>query len=131
MKEIIESITECNFSHQNGSWKRDYCGYVIQTNKQDVKIGITDYQSCCESFGYLTSEDDMSYYIGAELVNVTITDDLLVTTDLYEVREGATMFVNIVTNKGTLQFVVYNCHNGYYGHDALVISEQLTHSECL
>jgi len=30
-----------------------------------------------------------------------------------------------------LQFVAYNCHNGYYGHDALVQSEQLNYSECL
>ena len=35
------------------------------------------------------------------------------------------MFINIETSKGTLQFAVYNCHNGYYGHAVKVISEQL------
>ena len=29
-------------------------------------------------------------------------------------------FVNFKTNRGTFQFTVYNCHNGYYGHDITV-----------
>ncbi len=35
------------------------------------------------------------------------------------------MFVNLETNKGTLQFVAYNEHNGHYGHEAKVTCKQL------
>ncbi|MEL3959481.1 hypothetical protein NST17_20225 [Caldifermentibacillus hisashii] len=41
------------------------------------------------------------------------------------------MFVDIITSNGTLQFVAYNEHNGYYGHEAKVISTQIEHSEFL
>ena len=41
------------------------------------------------------------------------------------------MFVNLETNKGTLQFVAYNEHSGYYGHEAKVQCTQLMHSETL
>ena len=34
------------------------------------------------------------------------------------------MFVNINTSNGALQFAAYNEHNGYYGHEAVVISEK-------
>jgi tRNA(Ile2) C34 agmatinyltransferase TiaS len=45
--------------------------------------------------------------------------------------EGGVMFVNIETNEGTLQFVAYNEHNGYYGHIAKVQSMQLSHEVVL
>ena len=41
------------------------------------------------------------------------------------------MFVNVETDKGLLQFVAYNEHNGYYGHEACVISKHLNESEYL
>ena len=44
---------------------------------------------------------------------------------------GDCMFVNVNTTEGLIQFTAYNCHNGYYGHDAVLISKQLNESECL
>ncbi len=41
------------------------------------------------------------------------------------------MFVNLETNVGLLQFVAYNSHNGYYGHDAVLVSKQLNLTEAL
>jgi len=41
------------------------------------------------------------------------------------------MFVDLKTDRGKLQFVAYNEHNGYYGHEAEVICNQLNHSEVL
>ena len=32
---------------------------------------------------------------------------------------------------GYLQFVAYNSHNGYYGHEAVLISKQLNYEEDL
>jgi hypothetical protein len=35
------------------------------------------------------------------------------------------MFVNLETDKDTLQLTVYNSHNGYYGHSAFIRSNQI------
>ena len=108
-------------------------GYAITTDKQVVKLLIDDNQQCCESSGYFFTEDKIEDFIGAYLVNVSITDTLLNTKKLDEIEsdETSTMFVNIETSKGLLQFVAYNTHNGYYGHSACVSSTQLKHEETL
>lgn len=117
----------------------EYAGYAITTDKQVIKLLIDDEGQCCESWGYFMSEDDFSEFIGSEINDISITDTALNTTLLekHDVNpddewfDGGIMFVNINTNKGTLQFVAYNDHNGYYGHEARVISEQLNHDETL
>lgn len=130
MEKIISIETITDGEH----WSK-MSGYAITTDKQVVKMLIDDFQSCCESFGYFMSEDDLTQFIGAELLEITLTDTALNTEKFVSlemnaepphVYEGGVMFVNIHTAAGTLQFVAYNEHNGYYGHDAKVISEQLT-----
>lgn len=117
--------------------KVDYsmmAGYEIVTSKQSVKMLIDDEASCCESWGYFLSEDDIEYFIGANLRNVTVTDTALKTyevDDLEYLDAGGVMFVNIETSRGVLQFVAYNAHNGYYGHEAKIECKQLQHSEIL
>jgi hypothetical protein len=109
-------------------------GYAITTDKQVVKMLIDDDASCCESWGYFLSEDNPSHFVGTHLLNITITDTALTTKNFsdYDFLDmGGVMFVNIETDKGVLQFVAYNAHNGYYGHEAKVISEQINHSEIL
>jgi len=114
-------------------------GYAITTDKQVVKLLIDNYQSCCESWGYFMTEDNVDEFIGADLIDISLTDTALNTKKLEEhnldpndkwVKTGI-MFVNLNTSKGLLQFVAYNVHNGYYGHEAYVYSEQLNHSEWL
>lgn len=118
------------------SWN-SMSGYIITTNKQVIKLLIEDIQQCCESFGYFMSEDNLNEFIGAELLDIKITDTelkegLLKQHDLNSTWfEGGIMFVDIVTSKGILQFVAYNDHNGYYGHYAKVVSEQLNYEDCL
>lgn len=139
VEEVILSIEDKKFTldttQQDACWKLWYDGFIIKTNKQTVFMGISSGQSCCEETGYFMSEDDISNYIGAKLRNVTITDTGFNTHDLYEsannTYDGDSMFVNIETNKGTLQFVAYNIHNGYYGHDAVVKCTQLDYDTCL
>jgi len=113
-----------------------YDGFAIVTNKQTIKIGIDNEQDCCERWGYFVSEDELDYFIGAQIIDLTITDTELKTGlvkkhDAEYRDEGDIMFVNVNTDKGTLQFAAYNCHNGYYGHEAFVKSEQLNHEVVL
>lgn len=131
MKEIIESISETDFKTNTGYYDPYYDGYVIKTNKQEIKMGITNSQGCCENWGYFTSEDDLTRFIGATLLDIKVTDTCLVKEKLINVYDGDVMFIDIETSEGVLQFVAYNSHNGYYGHNAVVISEQLNISETI
>ena len=74
----------------------------------------------------------MNEFIGAELLDIKVVDTALnvesVKKELpYGHDGGDTMFVNLETDKGTLQLAVYNDHNGYYGHSAILKSKQVTY----
>jgi hypothetical protein len=129
MERIIR-IEESSFFDKN-EWSM-YDGYQIITDKQTIKVGISNGQSCCEHWGYLTSEDDLKQFEGAKLLSIEVVDKAL---DKISVPDcsygGGAMFVNIETSEGLLQFAAYNEHNGYYGHEAVVISNDLNHSEYL
>jgi len=130
--EKILRIEETNFKRNKEDWN-SFEGFQIVTDKQTIKLGISDGQSCCERSGYFMSNDDIKEFEGANLIDIAIADTALnvkklESEDLYEPN---LMFVNLNTSEGLLQFVAYNCHNGYYGHEAVVLSEQLKHEETL
>jgi hypothetical protein len=131
MEKIIR-IEETVFKENPQQWF-NYEGFQIITDKQIIKLGISDDQSCCEQTGYFMSEDNLKEFEGSNLLNIFLVDTNL-NVERYN-RENLyspyLMFVNIKTDKGLLQFVAYNDHNGYYGHSAIVISEQLNHKEVL
>ena len=72
----------------------------------------------------MLNDEDTAYFVGADLISVEVVDTALNTKKLKEadisVSYGGIMFVNFVTSKGVMQFVLYNEHNGYYGHDVHV-----------
>jgi len=107
-------------------------GYVVATSEQEIKLGIDNTQCSCEDWGYFMSEDNINEFVGSNLISVAVTDKALKSYNVIEdMYEGDTMFVNLETSNGLLQFVAYNDHDGDYGHDACVISKQITHEECL
>ena len=111
-------------------------GYEVTTSEQSIKLLIGSDQSCCENWGYFWCNDNPQEFVGAEVRGVSLTDTALDTkilekNDAHEVYDGGVMFVNIETDRGVLQFVAYNSHNGYYGHEAKVECRQLKHSESL
>lgn len=130
MSETILEINEID---------NDWAGYKIVTNEQVITLLIDNRSNCCERWGYFFSEDDISEFIGAELLGIELTDAALnpASLEANELNlneryfEGGVMFVNLNTSKGVLQFVAYNKHNGYYSHEAKVTSTQLTHEEYL
>lgn len=128
--EKITSIKEfCNDENE---------GYVVTTTEQVITFGIGSEQSCCERWGYFTTNDDVSEFINAELLNITVVDSELNSTVFLErcneqrvnpkSDECRMMFINFETSNGTLQFVAYNTHNGFYSHLAFINSRQLTES---
>lgn len=112
----------------------DYDGYQIITDNQTIQIGISNSQDCCERFGCIITNDEIVDFIGSELLGVSITDTALNNKKIDELEYldcGGAMFVNLETSKGLLQFVAYNAHNGYYGHETVLVSKQVNHRESL
>lgn len=102
-------------------------GYSVKTDQHTFWVLIDNGQSCCESFGIITSEDDHAPFIGAELREVRLTDRALnqkrVDDSGYYDDSGGIQFVDFDTDRGVFQLAVYNAHNGYYGHSILVLKD--------
>lgn len=102
-------------------------GYKVETDKHTICVLIDNGQSCCESWGYFSSEDDMNRFVGTELKEINLTDKALnvkkVEESGYYEDEGGIQFVDFVTNEDIFQLAVYNAHNGYYGHGILVAKD--------
>jgi hypothetical protein len=101
-------------------------GYEITTLDHTYLLLIDDKSSCCESFGYFSSDDDLKQFIGKELLSVEATDVALSTRVIVEadgLDAGEIQFVTFKTNDGDFQLAVYNSHNGYYGHTILFIED--------
>ena len=116
-------------------------GYVVTTTKQVITFGIDNRSNCYEHWGYFTTNDDAQEFIDATLLDVTIVDSEL-NSEVFiskcneqniepQSDECQMMFVNFTTTKGTLQFVAYNQHKGYYPHLAFITSRQLEKSVVL
>lgn len=111
---------------------RSMDGYLVKTNDHAIRVLIDNGQSCCENWGYFSSDDDLSTFVGSELNDIELTDTALKTESLPEdvrgyrdkeqidVDEGGIQFVTFQTSSGSFQLAVYNAHNGYYGHGILV-----------
>lgn len=117
-------------------YNEKYEGYAITLDDGSaVQMLIHSEQQCCENYGYLMSNDNLSEFIGADLLDVKTVDTTAkaggdhpydadnneLCTVFVNIETGRrTVFVNIETSRGTLQFTAYNEHNGYYGHAVLV-----------
>lgn len=105
-----------------------YDGYRIDTSEHSYLILIDNGQSCCELWGYFTSEDDTNSFVGKILVDVALTDLALnnkaVEKSGYYDENGGIQFVDFKFSDGSvLQFAVYNAHNGYYGHPIIIAKD--------
>jgi hypothetical protein len=132
LPEIIKSIAEY--------WDEEWEGYKIITNLQCIDFKISNQESCCENWGHMSSDDNLNHYINSILLDIVLVDSKL---DLHPVILESVgewtsnsdadkddwgeryIFANVITNCGTLQFAIYNCHNGYYGHQVEIKSRQL------
>lgn len=130
MSEIIKGIKESTFILKKHYSNFD--GFEIFTSKRIIKVGISNSQNCCESFGCLWSGDSFEDFKDAELLSFNLVDTGL-NKKMIEAGEnldcGDVMFVNFETSKGLFQIAAYNGHNGYYGHDAVVIENEFNNED--
>jgi hypothetical protein len=102
---------------------RSMDGYEVKTEQDTFLVLIDNEQSCCESFGYFSTDDKLDEYIGARLLDMELTDKALKTEPIEELEyldAGGVQFATFKTDKGDFQLAVYNAHNGYYGHGIIV-----------
>lgn len=114
----------------------EYDGFKVNAENETYLVLIENGQSCCESWGYMCSEDDPEQFVGADLLEVTLTDTALnqqkVEESGYYEDKGGIQFVDFKTNKGTYQLAVYNAHNGYYGRGIIVAkNDEILHQDVL
>ncbi len=125
-ERIVSIVSIVSIEEVSGSELME--GYKVVTDRHTYHVLIGSEQFCCETSGYLTSDDDIQQYIGAELREVRLTDTALNSarveaSDYYE-DDGGIQFVYFVTDRGVLQLAVYNAHNGYYGHSVLIARDE-------
>lgn len=86
--------------------------------EDDSKIKVLDDgQACCES-RYMRTDDELSYFIGAELTSMEIREGPEEEDD-YGAHE--VQFLVVGTSKGSFTMASHNEHNGYYGGFWIVI----------
>ena len=120
----IEDVYNIKTTHSHAYFD----GYKIKTSNNTYWLLIENGQYCCESWGYFSSSDNVQEFVKSTLKEVKLFDTSLNAKKLIDngrwINEKDCMFVNFETNKGTLQFVVYNQHNGYYGHEVLLLKNE-------
>ena len=77
-----------------------------------VEIADKSHQ-CCEA-RWMTTDDDLQYFVGAKVLGLEVLNAPDGPTDsagsVHEVK-----FLNLTTSKGVITFQTHNEHNGYYG----------------
>ena len=114
----ILSIKEDTIVDKSNGYNETYEGLIIETDKGSIKLVISDSQSCCENFGSLFFEtpDDISQFIDAEILQI---EDISIKREEYIDTESETQ-LRITTDKGIIQYAIYNEHNGYYSHGTIL-----------
>ena len=112
----IEFVYNINF---NNDRYPSYDGFRIETEDEEMYFVIDNSQQCCENWGtYLYTPEDLKDYIGADYLGYDEKSCEEVENALKNecVNSDEICFLNILTSKGTIDFAVYNSHNGYYSH---------------
>lgn len=131
MTSSVEIITAIEKGYVEERPDDDWIGIKITTNKQEIKVLINDFQSCCEQYDVLILSPNCTLpipdIIGHEIKNVgwgkEIVNNLtcqIGSLNFYNETLQESAIVNIETNKGLYQIIAYNDHNGYYQHSVCV-----------
>lgn len=87
-------------------------GVLIVEFTDGRTLHIYDSVQMCSESRYIRTDDDLAYYVGAQLRDVQIREAPPV-PDEDEVHE--VQFLVLVTDKGNVTFSNHNEHNGGYG----------------
>ncbi|MHC4177397.1 MAG: DUF7448 domain-containing protein [Planctomycetota bacterium] len=71
-----------------------------------------DAQACCEN-RYMVTDDDLAFFAGSTLIDLTVEDGPDIETEHEDAHEQE--FLHVKTSKGSFTMSNHNEHNGYYG----------------
>lgn len=109
--KVIKSLALKAFSGLY-SWRSDRHGLEFEFEDGAKIVVLDDGQSCCEH-RYMTTDDTLSDYVGATLLDLEIQDGPTTTTS--DGDEHEVQFLAVHTDKGIFKVATHNEHNGYYG----------------
>ena len=90
---------------------------LLLTFTDGLKLSVYDGgQSCCEH-RYMTTDDSLDDFVGAELLGAEIADGPGTGDEWGDVHE--VQFLKVATSKGVFTVETHNEHNGYYGGFAI------------
>lgn len=142
--EIKQKVSRINFVNNYEIDGVSYMGYIIKLEDgKNIKILLEDTQNCCEFFGtdifspiynvnkkiykdkYKDYFDLKNCLIHSIKWGTKITNDMFnqaLEKEKYYVQNEYNNYcvVNIYTDKGMFQIVLYNNHDGYYSHNVYV-----------
>lgn len=105
----------------------EWVGIELQTSHQTIKVFINSTQYCCENYDILMVTPDKQLN-PKELKGYTIQKvgwgKQTIHPDYKWIVENNSLFgedvyyaiVNVETNKGLIQIIAFNNHNGFYPH---------------
>lgn len=94
--------------------------YIEFEDKTSLSV-YDDGQSCCE-YRYMTSDDDLQYFIGTEFMGYELKPVTEKVSESYgDVHEM--QFLQIDTSLGSFTIENHNEHNGYYGGFIITVKE--------
>lgn len=125
LKKIKSIETEANITIVDKNYQTPGIGVrIIYDDGSFTEFGIESGQDCCEVWDYLYSPDSSEQFIGAtvhSIEEVNTWPESIEKVDSYD--ELGFQAIRVNTNKGQLDFVVYNDHNGYYSHATIFRNE--------
>lgn len=84
--------------------------HFVFEDSSKIKL-YDDGQSCCES-RYMHTDDDLSHFVGANLLGAEVRD---APNEPDEYGEHEVQFLIVNTSIGSFTMASHNEHNGYYG----------------
>lgn len=94
--------------------------FIIITFKDALSITFyDDGQQCCED-RFITCDDNLDDFVGSAYLDYEIVE----IAPLYDYEDSEDIqFLNIKTDRGVIQFVTHNNHNGYYSGFNIVVED--------
>jgi hypothetical protein len=120
--EFLKEFTNRNDEsfYNDSTHVSSWFGFIIETENKFIYLLIDANNQCCEDFGYFTTHDNLEDFIGSNLIKFEVSNPQSGIQMSFEyINNLDCEFINFFTDKGDFQLIVYNNHNGYYGHDII------------
>ena len=125
-KEIIHGVYFMAIERIPLQTDNTFCGVYVQTNKQVIKALIDDYNLVHEKFGVIMFQPAHIYnYSGLVIESIEYgreIDKNLVPSKKSDISLDTCphIIINLETNAGLIQIVIFNKHDGSYPHNAYI-----------